>query len=168
MKRVVDRNEEILKIDIVVHFYKDDIAAASVLNVSDPAFQSFELDVLEAFDIHRFELIEESKSSVPGSVSHYYIFVKTNEEGTRLKVYLKLRISDHQIGVDDRRNIPKYAKRDQDLVNKRAREYAQENFNQPRGYRARRIDIVFNDENYTSYESALRAIEDKLDDFDPE
>lgn len=168
MKRFVNRNEEILEISVVIHFYKDDIAAASVLDISDPAFQSFELDVLEAFDIHRFELIEESNSSVPGSVSHYYTFVKTNEEGTKLKVYLKLRISDHQIGDDNRRNIPKYAKRDQDFVNRRAREYAQENFNQPRGYRARRIDIVLNDENYTSYESALRAIEDKLDDFDPE
>lgn len=166
MKRLVNSNE--LNLDVTVHFYKDNVSAASILDINDPAFQDFELDILEACDIHDFELIDDKKSSVKGSASHYYTFIKTNQDGTKLKIYLKIRISDHEIGDDSRRSIPNYAKRDQDFVNRRAKEYAKENFNQPRGYRARRIDIVFNDENYTSYESALRAIEDKLDDFDPE
>lgn len=165
MKSWINNSETVLELNVDVHFYKDDIAAASILDINNPAFQDFELDILEACDIRGFELIDESKSSVAGSNSHYCTFVKTTEDGTRLKVYLKIRISDHEIGDDSRRDIPKYSKRDQDYVNKRAKQYAQENFGQPRGYRARRIDIVFNDDNYTSYESALRAIEDRLDDF---
>ena len=166
MKRLI--KDQTFEIDITVHFYKDDIAAASVLDSTNSDFRCFELDILEVCDMHDFELVDEKQSSTKDSASHYYTFVKLNEEGTRLIVYLKLRISDHTIDDDASRSIPQYAKRDQDFVNKLAKKYAEEHFGQPRGYRARRIDIVFNDEAYTSYESALRAIEEDLDRFDPE
>lgn len=171
MKRWIYSNDHLtdhLTLDIQVYYYRTDIEGASILDVTDPAFQAFELDVLEACDIHDFQLIEDYSSPVKGSISHYYKYIKTNKEGTKLEVFLKIRVSDHAIDNDISRNISNYAKRDQDYINKEAKKYAQEHFNQPRGYRGRRIDIVFNDDNYTSYEAALRAIEDKLDQFDPE
>ena len=159
---------QIIRFNIEVCFYKDDINAASILDISNPAFTSFELDVLEACDIHDFELIDQYTSNAKNSISHYYTYVKTNEDGTKLKIYLKIRISDHTIVNDNSRDIASYKKRDEAHVKNKAKEYAQQHFSQPRGYRARRLDIVFNDENYTSYESALKDIEKKLDEFDVE
>ena len=63
-----------------------------------------------------------------------------------------------------------HKKRDLDYINKEAAKFAQEEFNQKRGYRPRQIDVIFDDmpEHFQSYEAALRHIEDKLEEFDPE
>lgn len=156
----------ILTLNIEVIFYKDDIAAASVLDIANPDFQAFELDLLEMCEIYDFELVEDHASSNKDSLSHYYTYIRTNKDGTKLKVYLKIRISDHAIDDDSSRDIASYKKRDEAYVKNKAKEYAETHFSQPRGYRARRIDVIFNDQNYASYEQALRAIEKKLDEFD--
>ena len=86
-----------------------------------------------------------------------------------MKVFLKIRISDHVVPDRERHGkMDTYKKRDEKYTKRTAKEFAKENFMQPRGYRARHIDIVFNDDNYTSYEKALQAIEARLDEFDPE
>lgn len=172
MKKMIvsssNTNQE-LHIDVTVNFYRDYVEADSILNTKDPAFMDFEADILTACEIHDFQLQDHYTSNDPDSISQYYVYIKTNEDNTKLKVYLKIRISDHvpeDKVIDDK--LTSYAQRDAKYVKEKASRYAQENFNQRRGYRARRIDVVFNDEHYTSYETALRDIENKLDEFDPE
>ena len=132
MKKMIvsssNTNQE-LHIDVTVNFYRDYVEADSILNTKDPAFMDFEADILTACEIHDFQLQDHYTSNDTDSISQYYVYIKTNEDNTKLKVYLKI---------------------------------------QRRGYKARRIDVVFNDEHYTSYETALRDIENKLDEFDPE
>jgi len=132
MKKMIvsssNTNQE-LHIDVTVNFYRDYVEADSILNTKDPAFMDFEADILTACEIHDFQLQDHYTSNDPDSISQYYVYIKTSEDNTKLKVYLKI---------------------------------------QRRGYKARRIDVVFNDEHYTSYETALRDIENKLDEFDPE
>lgn len=169
MRRLIYNNrsndDRMLELEIEVNYFRDVISASSILDINDPAFLDFEADILEACEIHDFKLVDSYQSNDASSISQYYIFVKTNEDGSKLKVFLKLRISDH---IPSSRDSMSYDERDSRYVKQKAKEYAQEHFNQPRGYRARRINIVFNDDNYTSYEKALQAIESKLDEFDPE
>lgn len=173
MKRLVYRNDdnstEVLELDIFVELAEDAVLGKSILDVDDPAFVDFEINIMSACDIHDFELIDEYASNNPNSLSKYYVYEKTNEEGTKLKVLLKIRVSDHTI--PDRKasgKLTTYTKRDQRYMNHEAKKLATEKYGQSRGYRARHLNIVFNDENFTSYEAALRAIEGSLDDFDPE
>lgn len=168
--RGIAKNNPMLELEVDIHYFKDYVEAASILDLNDPAFYDFEMDVLEACEIHDFKLEDSYKSNDPNSMSLYYIYVKTNEEGTRLKIFLKIRISDHnppswKVGDTE---VVTYNDRDKAYMANQAKEYAEKHFKQPRGYRIRRINIVFNDEFYTSYGDALIAIEDELDRFDPE
>lgn len=174
MKRLVyvskrNRKSSMLELCVEVEYFRDAVEAASILNLTDPAFLDFEADILTACEIHDFELDDSYQSNEDNSVSQYYVYVKTTDDGSKLKVFLKIRISDH---IPPDREIDgemtTYDERDSKYVKQKAKDYAMTHFNQPRGYRARRINIIFNDDNYTSYEQALRAIESKLDEFDPE
>jgi len=161
-------NSTLLELEVDVNLYDESSEIASstkFYDSMDTAFYSFEEDLLNACEIHEFELEDCYSSNNPNSDSLYYILTKTNEEGTKLKIFLKIRISDHT--VSDRPGS-KYVDRDAKYVKDQAQKLAMERYNQKRGWRARRIDIVFDDDHYTSYEQALRAIENRLDEFDPE
>lgn len=167
--RSVNYNEQMIEFDIFVELDPRDIKGASMMDLNDPAFYDFESNILNVCEMHDFELEDSYESSSPDSISQYYVYVKTNPEGTRLKVYLRIRVSDHVVPDRiERGKISTHKQRSKKFTNDQAREYAQEKFNQARGYRARDINIVMNDEFYTSYESALRDIEKSLDEFDPE
>ena len=162
-----NKSTELLEIDVDVHIYSDTVSAASILDLNDSEFFAFESDILENCEIRGYQLEDAYQSHVENSVSQYYIYSKTNEEGTKLRVLVKIRVSDHE--SPDRqfkgRTVPS-GKLAHEYVHDKARELAQDRFHQTSGYRPRTIDIVFDDEHFTSYESALRQIESKLDEFD--
>ena len=171
MKRLIYRSinypTELLELDVYIELKENYVEASSILDINDPAFKDFEINVLSACELHDFELEDSYASDNKDSISQYYIYVKTNRDGTKLKVLLKIRVSDHVL--DDRKlngKLVTYNKRDLKYMNDQAKEYASKHFNQSRGYRARHLNIVFNDDLFTSYEDALRAIEESLDDFD--
>ena len=147
---------ELLELEVDVYMCSDPVSAASVLDLNDSEFFAFESDILENCEMRGYQL-EDS----------YQIYSKTNEDGTRLRVLVKIRVSDHE--SPDRqfkgRTVPS-GRLAYDHVHERARELAKARFNQTSGYRPRFIDIVFDDEHFNSYEDALRQIEAKLDEFD--
>lgn len=161
-------NTELLTIDIEV------VRGSSVVNGSinldryDPDFDYFETNMMLAFDVRDFDLEDAYESNVKGSSSKYYIYTKIDPVGQRLKVFVKLRISDH-VAPDRKKNGERISQKELsvDHVKEEAAKYAREHFNQRRGYKPRLIDIIFDDEHFTSYEKALCEIEDRLDEFDP-
>lgn len=170
MKRYIGKirqNEELLEMEIDVTLYDAIIYSGTILDLDDPEYLDFESNVLTAFEIHGFELDNYYTSNNKNSASQYYIFTKTNEEGTKLQVLVKLRVSDH---TNEGRKVGEVYKSSRKLsqgyVKKLAKDIAEERYGQTRGYRGREIDIVFDDNHYTSFEKALRAIEDRLDEFD--
>lgn len=70
-----------------MYYYRTDIEGASILDATDPAFQAFELDVLEACDIHDFQFIEDYSSPIKGSISRYYKYTKTDRKALSLKSF---------------------------------------------------------------------------------
>ena len=166
--RSVNYNELLLELEIEVNV-ESSINCSSILDVNDPAFFDFESSILGAFELHDFELIDSYKSEYPDSLSQYYVYAKTNSEGTKLKIFLKVRVSDHI--VPDRLirgELSKHKDKDLSYTYQEAKNYASDKYNQKRGFKARPLDIIFNDDHYISYEQALRAVEDKLDEFDSE
>lgn len=174
MRRLVyvsrrNSGSSMLELEVEVTYFRDAVEAASILDINDPAFLDFEADIMTACELHDFELEDSYQSDDENSVSQYYVYVKTSPDGAKLKVFLKIRISDHiPPAREENSTLLTYDERDSKYTKQRAKEYAESHFNQPRGYRVRRINIIFNDDNYTSYEKALQAIESKLDEFDPE
>lgn len=162
-----NKSTELLELDVDIHTYSDVVSAASILDLNDSEFFAFESDILENCEMRGYQLEDSYQSDIESSVSQYYIYSKTNEDGTRLRVLVKIRVSDHEL--PDRqfngRTVPS-GKLAYDHVHERARELAKARFNQTSGYRPRSIDIIFDDEHFTSYEDALRQIEAKLDEFD--
>lgn len=159
-------DDSLLEIDICVYQSEEAIENGSIMNVDKCKFHDFEADILDMFEQRDYELEDEFGSPVKGSNSHYYIYTKV-ENGVKLKVLVKLRLSDHCIPdrfirgkqVSQKDSSAKYTK-------ELAKSIAKDKYNQTRGYRSRNIDIVFNDKHYTSYEDALRDIEASLDEFD--
>jgi len=175
MKRLVKydsiykENTSLLEIEIDILYLDESsqISASTILDLKDSSFFDFESNVMLACEVRDYELEDSYQSSVEGSVSQYYIYTKTNEDGTKLRVFLKIRVSDH-LAPDRTFHGRRISQKElsTNYVKEQSKKYAESNFNQKRGYRPRLIDIVFDDEHYTSYEKALRDIEDRLDEFD--
>lgn len=161
-------NSEMMKLTIEVVFEREEVAASTILDINDSRYFDFEHAILMACELRDFELIESYRSDSENSVSQYYIYTKTDPNGVKLKLLVEIRISDHT--APGRRirgkNVSQEKLRNEFLKGK-AKEIAQDKFNQTRGFRWRPIDIVFDDDHFTSYEQALREIEDRLDEFDP-
>ena len=129
---------EFVEIEVNMYRSRDDLAeAASVLDSNDLEFFDFEGSLLAVLAMHDFELEDAYQHNKPNRVIQYYILSKTNSEGTRLRMFVKLQVSEH---AEADRTCP------------------------------RQIDAILNDipEHFQSYEKALRHIEDKLEEFDPE
>lgn len=174
MKRLIYSNTEteelLLDLDVEVVISGTILSSEEIpYDFQDSAFYAFESDILNACEIHGFELQDSYVSNRNGSNSQYYVYIKTNEDGTKLKIFLKIRISDHSVPdkVIKGKNTT-YKQRDSRYVKDKVAKFAKETFNQTRGYKMRTLDIVFDDMHFRSYESALRHIENKLDEFDPE
>lgn len=169
MKRYLSTRtkDQLLELIVDISYVGCAVEANSKYDLQSSGFYSFESNLLDDLEIRDFEIIDSYESDNEGSNSRYYIAVKTTEDGTKLRIFLKIRVSDHEV-EDDRRNgkFSTFSQRDSKYVSNQAKEYAQQRFSQKRGYRSRRLDIVFDDTHYTSFESALRDIEDKLDEFD--
>ena len=175
MKRMIrysstyNQNTELLELEVEISYINEAINSSTILDLKDSRFYDFESEVLAACEIRDFVLEDSYQSNREGSVSQYYIFTKTNPEGTKLRVFLKIRISDHEApGREIGGKFTTQKKLATENLHKISKEYAESNYNQHRGYKARLIDIVLNDEHFTSYEQALQEIEDRLDEFDPE
>lgn len=163
-----NENTDLLDIEVSILYDLVPVDGATILDLASEEFFDFEQSLLMVLDMHDFELEDSYQSDRTGSVSRYYILTKTNEEGTKLRVFVKLRVSDHAVGA--RRKNGKYTthnQRDMEHIKKEAKKLAYEKYGQTRGYAPRRLDIIFDDQHYQSYERALRAIEQSLDEFDP-
>lgn len=160
-------NTDFLEIAVDI-FYSKPVEASSILDLNDSAFYDFEANLLTACEIHDFELEDSYQSNRKDSSSLYYIYTKTNEEGTKLRVFLKIRVSDHEVPDNLASRGSTYKQRDIKHIKEEASKLAREKYNQKRGYVGRRLDIVFDDNHYSSYEDALQDIEKLLDKFDPE
>lgn len=160
-------NTELLEIDVFIHYVETEVQSNSILDIYDSEFADFEGSLLDILDMYDYNLEDAYTSNRLNSNSKYYILTKTSEDGIRLRVFVKLRISDHE--VPDRvkyGKLDKSKRRDSSHIKKEAKDFAKDRYGQIRGYRPRRIEIIFNDEHYTSYEEALRAIQEALDQFD--
>jgi len=175
MKRLIhatstyNDDTDLLEINVAILYDIVPVEGSTILDINDSEFFDFEQNLLLVLAVHDFELEDSYESNRPNSSSRYYILTKTNEAGTRLRVFVKLRVSDHT--VDSRYKDGKmitHKKRDVEHIKKEARKLAYNKYGQTRGYAPRRIDIVFDDEHYKSYEKALQAIEKQLEEFDPE
>lgn len=160
---------DLLEIDVAILYDIVPIEGNTILDLNDSEFFDFEQNLLLVLAVHDFELEDSYESNRPNSLSRYYILTKTNAEGTRLRVFVKLRVSDHAVDVryKDGKLIT-HKKRDIEHIKKEAQKLAYTKYGQTRGYAPRRIDIIFDDEHYKSYEKALQAIEKQLEEFDPE
>lgn len=168
-KSIYNDNTDLLEISVDIRYDLVRLDSSSILNLDDPEFTDFEDSLLLILDSHDFDLEDCYASNRPNSLSKYYILTKTNEEGTRLRVFVKLRVSDHAVGAKIRDGkLITHKKRDLEHIKNEAKKLAYEKYGQVRGYAPRRMDIIFDDQHYRSYEKALQAIEKQLDEFDPE
>lgn len=162
-------NTDFLEINISVIYDIVPVEGSTILDLADTEFFDFEQNLLLILDTHDFELEDAYDSNRSDSVSKYYILTKTNEEGTRLRVFVKLRVSDHAVDVRYVDGKPlTHKRRDIEHIKKEAQKLAYEKYGQTRGYAPRRLDIIFDDKHYQSYEKALQAVEKQLEEFDPE
>lgn len=162
-------NTDFLEIEVDIIFTAAAVEGSSILDINDSEFFDFEGSLLDILDMHDFNLEDSYQSSQKDSISQYYILTKLNEDKTRLRVFVKLRVSDHAVPNRTYRGREiSHEKIDDGYTKREAKKFAIDRYNQERGYHPRRLDIIFDDAHYTSYEQALRAIESKLDEFDPE
>ena len=175
MKRLVyskstyNENTDFLEIEIDVTYSLVTLQCSSLMDINDPEFHEFEDSLLDILDMHDFNLEDAYQSDRKSSISQYYILTKTNEEGTRLRVFVKLRVSDHVVGTKTfRGKETTYRQRDDKYIHDEARQFAKDHFNQSRGYKPRHIEIILDGEHCSSYEEALTRIETRLEEFDPE
>ena len=160
---------ELLKLSVEVIFDKEEIAASSILDINDSAYFDFKEAILMACGLRDFELVESYQSDIDNSISQYYIYTKTDPEGVKLKIIVEIRISDHPApGRDIHGQFVSQQELRNNYLKQKAKRIAEEKYGQKRGFKWRAIDIIFNDDHFTSYEDALREIENRLDEFDPE
>ena len=137
----------------------------SSIDIDSSEFNSFETEVFGAFLLHGYELESCHDHESDSGHSYYYVYTKV-ENDIKLKMIVELRLSDHP--ANDRmikgKLVPNKKSAEAHLK-KLAQELATK-YGQTRGYRYRRIDIIFDDNHYTSYEEALREIENKLDSYE--
>lgn len=162
-------NTDLLEIDVTVLYDIVPIKGNTILDINDSEFFDFEQNLLLVLSVHDFELEDAYESNRSDSSSRYYILTKSNKAGTKLRVFVKLRVSDHSVDARYKNgNLITHKKRDIEHIKKEAQKLAYTKYGQTRGYAPRRIDIIFDDEHYRSYEKALQAIEKQLEEFDPE
>lgn len=99
MKRLIytstsQKNSKLMKLEIKVSYDSEYVRTGSILNIHDNEFFDFESAILSDFELRDFVLEGSYESNRADSVSQYYIYSKTNEEGTNLNVLIELRIFD--------------------------------------------------------------------------
>ena len=87
MKRLIYSNtkteELLLDLDVEVVVSGTILSSEEIpYDFQDSAFYAFESDILNACEIHGFELQDSYASNRNGSNSQYYVYIKTNEDGT--------------------------------------------------------------------------------------
>lgn len=139
----------------------DIYGSESILDTQSHEYQNFLDNLYGIFDRYDFELYDSHKSSYikNGSQSEYFDFVKFDDKGNTIKIMVEVRTSDHEI----RNKSNTDAKKSGDKVhirnlNERAAKISDE-LGIPRIPVVRFVNIVFDGENYTSYDVALSHIE---------
>ena len=165
MKRWNHSKRDIIEIEWDIEIFpKEDISASTILDTRSNEYQSFIKGMVMSFEDSGYELYNDptyTHQSNKGSDSWYYTFLRI-ENGTEIRVIVNVRVSDHANPdkpwgtADERRN--RYVSRIRDEL---AKEY--EVKKKPMRVP---VDIIFNDENYTSYTDALFGIYDKLEDIE--
>lgn len=170
MKRKIIANKTysaVLRLDVEVVGNFGILNASSIMDKNSTEFQEFEMSIMLMLDQYGFELKDSHESNVLGSQSMYYTYAKV-ENNVDLKVVLVLRISDHPLsdtitktGNTKKSGKQKFLEYAKSEAKKIADEYAQK-----RGYKIRPVMIIFDDNNYSSYELALNDIQNKIEEFD--
>lgn len=172
MKRYISSKynlSELYEFNIDIVESNSEVSAESILDTASPEYFDFETSVLDIFEMHEFNLEDAYQSNNDNSVSQYYIYTKLTDDGTKLRILVKLRISDHDVPDRTFRSGTASGRQLAESHTKHlAENIAKTKYNQSRGYRPRTLDIIFDDNHFVSYESALRYLEDRLDEIDPE
>lgn len=150
--------------DIEISPRESSVTASSILDTQSNEYREFIEGLIDNFAEWGYELYndpEYTHQSNRGSESWYYTFVKV-EDYVEIRVVVNVRISDHvnkdgkNYTADDRRS--KYVGRISD-------ELADEFEVKPRPMRVP-INIVFDDNHFTSYTRALFDLYDHLKEIE--
>lgn len=165
MKRLI-RSKTIFEYewDIDICPQTSSIASSTILDTRSNEYQSFIEGLIDNFETYGYELYndpEYTHRSNFGSDSWYYTFLKV-EDYVEIRIVVNVRISDHD-NVDRLHRTA--AQRRSSYVNKIGDELADEFKTNPKPLKVP-INIVFNDNNFTSYTQALFAVHDQLEDIE--
>ena len=150
--------------DIDIFPQEEIITSATILDTKSNEYQSFIQSMVMQFMDYGYELYNDpdyTHESNNGSKSWYYTFLKI-ENQVEIRVVVNVRVSDHPNkdkpwgSARDRRN--KYVDKSSDKL---AAEYK----SNPKPMRIP-VDIIFNDDNYTSYYGAMFALHDQLENLE--
>lgn len=116
-------------------------------------YEEFIVNVLEIFDRHDFEVIEEAESNYSHSI--YYSFVKHDDYDNKdYKYILFVRISDHSVRESSKVGRQKYyANHANQLKEPKSKRKQTWKFK----------EIIVNNQLFDSYEDALALVEHRLD-----
>lgn len=166
MKRWAHSVKDVIEIewDIDIFPKSNEIQSSTILNTKSNEYQAFIEGMVTAFDDAGYELYNDpsyTHQSNKGSDSWYYTFLKI-ENQVEIRVVVNIRISDHYNpdkpwGTAEQLR-QKYTMKVRDALE-------QEYQVKPKPMKVP-VNIIFNDDNYTSYMDALFGIRDKIDDIE--
>ena len=150
--------------DIEIEPREETVVAGSILDTQSNEYQSFIEGMIDNFAEWGYELYndpEYTHKSNKGSDSWYYTFIKV-EDLVEIRIVVNVRISDHA-NKDTRRSTAD--ERRSRYVDKISDELASEFGSSPRPMRVP-INIIFDDNHFTSYSGALFQLYDNLKDIE--
>lgn len=165
MKKWVHTKRDIIEITWDIDIFPQDlIEGASILDTRSNEYQSFIKGMVMAFEDAGYELYNDpiyTHQSNKGSDSWYYTFLRV-ENFVEIRIVVNVRISDHPNKdrpwgtADDRRH--KYLSK--------VRDELQDTYQVSKKPMRVPVEIIFDDDNLTSYTEALFLIHDKLEDVE--
>lgn len=150
--------------DIDIYPQDPNVLGSSILQTKSNEYPSFVKGMVMAFEDHGYELYNDpsyTHQSNQGSDSWYYTFLRV-EEYVEIRVVVNVRISDH---LNPDKPWGTATERRQKYVTK-VRDTLEQEYQVAKKPMRVPIEIIFNDDNFTSYYEALFEIKDKLEDIE--
>lgn len=165
MKRWI-HSKTLIEEEWTIEIYPKDesIQSSTILDTQSNEYQSFIRGMVVAFKDAGYDLYndpEYTHESNKGSQSWYYTFLRV-ENLVEIRVVVNVRVSDHS-NKDKPWGTAKELR--EAYVDKMGDALAAEYETAPRPLKVP-VEIVFNDDGYTSYTRALFAVRDQIDDIE--
>lgn len=167
MKRLARYQRTVLEDHWTIDIYpkEDKVVASSILDTQSNEYQSFIEGITMSFLDYGYELFNDPEytheSNVDNSQSWYYTFIRV-EGDVELRVFVHVRISDH-VNKDKPWGTAK--QRRAKYVNSLGNKLADSMKSEHKPIKIP-VDIIFNDDNYRSYSSALIAVQQTLEELE--